>query len=96
MQLPQQLTLPVSLEIETFRFYEPATARLEQEQAEKLLSDYVLRTVRAQMQAGQVLEQTGTLDAQDGCWQLSAHLTCEEMIAQAVEAKWKNEDFVND
>ena len=96
LQLPQQLTLPVSLEIETFRFYEPATARLEQEQAEKLLSDYVLRTVRAQMQAGQVLEQTGTLDAQDGCWQLSAHLTCEEMIAQAVEAKWKNEDFVND
>ena len=90
------LYLPVSLEIETFSFYDEADKIMNSEAAELLLKDYPTSAVIKKMCAGEILHQSQTLREERGLFCLDAVLECHEMIAEVVEAKWNNEDFLND
>lgn len=96
LALPGGFSLPVSMEIETFSFYEVAEHKMERDTAESLLAQYAATFATEQMRAGEILREKYALQEQDGIYWLEATLECHEMIAEVVEAKWKNEEFVND
>lgn len=96
LALPMGMSLPVSLEIETFTFYDEADKIMNSEAAELLLKDYPTSAVIKKMCAGEILHQSQTLREERGLFCLDAVLECHEMIAEVVEAKWNNEDFLND
>lgn len=96
MTLPKGLALPLSLEIETFTHYKMGEGKLSRKTAEEMLSGYVRSDVTRRMLAGQIQAQTYKLEEKEGLYCLEATLECQEMIARTVEAKWNNEDFVND
>ena len=96
LTLPRGLSLPVSLEIETFSFYEDTEQKMEIETAKSLLAQYAESFAAEQMRAGEILREEYDLREQDGIYCLEVTLECHEMIAEVVEAKWKKEEFVND
>ena len=96
MTLPQGLQLPLSLEMETFYPYSPAEKELGKEAAEVLLAEYALADAKGRMQAGEILDHRHKIEKKGGLYRMEAVLECHEMIARTVEAKWNNEDFVND
>ncbi len=96
LTLPLGLTLPVSLEIEEFSFFDETEKRLDKETAEALLSSFAADITEKQMSAGEILNQSYLLREDDSCYFLEATLECHEMIAKVSEAKWNNEDFIND
>lgn len=96
LTLPKGLSLPVSLEIETFTFYKKTEREMQKKTAEQLLKQYASSCVTEQMQAGEILRETYALKKQKGTYCLDATLECHEMIARVVEAKWNNEEFIND
>lgn len=96
LTLPQGLTLPVALEIETFSFYVPEPRQMQRETAEQILMEFVHSDVTGRMIAGEVLNQHYVIRENQGQFVLRATLECHEMIAETVEAKWNNEEFAND
>ena len=90
------LSLPVTLEIEEFSYYEERESTLDRETAEALLSGYALDMTEKQMQAGEILHHSHVLHEEESLFWLETTMECHEMIAQVAEAKWNNEDFVND
>ena len=96
LSLPGGLELPVSLEIETLRWYEPITEKMPEATAKELLSTWVERRAVTHMRAGQVLQKNYALEESDGCYLLRSTLECHEMIAQVVPGQWKNEEFIHD
>lgn len=96
LTLPNGLTLPVSLEIETFSHYETTEKELSRQDAEEILLAYAKADASVRMQAGEILSQTRKLTKQNGLYLLQGTLECHEMIARTVEAKWNDEVFAND
>ena len=48
------------------------------------------------MRAGEILRDQYRCSVSDGRFVLDAVLECHEMIAEAVPAKWNNEDVIHD
>ena len=94
--LPDDLKVPVSLEVERFGCYATEKEVLSEEEAMQILTDYVHRTVSQEMQAGQILNSTCFLKQRQECYELTASLECHEMIARTIRAKWNNEEVLND
>ncbi len=84
IQLPQGYTLPLALEICTYRRYETQPVELSAQTARaQLLSAWLLQC-RRQMNAGCVLETASSLLHTDALYVLNAESTCHEMIARLV------------
>lgn len=96
LTLPLGLTLPVSLEIEEFSFFDETEKKLDKEVAESLLSSFAADITDKEMSAGAILDQSYLLREDDDRYFLKATFECHEMIAKVSEAKWNNEDFIND
>ena len=94
-ELPEDLHLPIRLEFETFRMYEPTGVRMDLSDARSILMAYTERAVQSEMIAGQILKRSDSME--DGeCFVLRTTMECHEMIAQTVPAKWNYEEFAND
>lgn len=96
LTLPLGLTLPVSFEIEEFSCYDETKKKLDKETAETLLRSFATDITTKQMSAGEILKQSHVLRKDDSRYVLEATLECHEMIAKVSEAKWNNEDLIND
>lgn len=96
MLLPGGLELPVRLELEHFRPYEPTEARLTDTAAQLLLTSYTERVTQADMVAGEIVERADILTEDGRVYDLSSILECHEMIAASVEKDWTKEENAND
>lgn len=94
MTLPEGYTLPVTLEISTYRRYETAAVPVPQVTAEEQLLSAWLRQCRQGMIAGSVQETASRVLEAGGVYVLHAESTCNEMIARVVpvEAAYEGED----
>ncbi len=84
LTLPGGSTLPLTLEICTYRAYETTVQVLPKALAQELLEDYVCRYVQRQMVAGVVKTKDFALNATQDVYCLQAGMTCEEMIGATV------------
>lgn len=84
LTLPGDYSFPVWLETETLIYYEPVRASLDQKSAYRRLCDDTKASALAQMIAGKILASENHIKRNNGCWELSATLSCEEMIARLV------------
>jgi len=96
LTLPYDLKLPVSLLVETNCFYSMEEELVSQECALEILADYAERSAVSQMCAGEILHHSTAMEQDNGCHVLTSVLECHEMIAQTVESKWNEEDFIYD
>ena len=90
------MTLPLWFELETYTQCDSVPVEMDRPEASALLMDYVCRYVQQDMQAGQIAETSYALECRNGCYEMQAELECHEMIAQNIEAKWNNEELLND
>ena len=94
-ELPEDLHLPIRLEIETFRMYESERSQMDISEAKTILMDYAEQRARSDMIAGEILKRTDSME-EGACFTLHTTMECHEMIAESVPAKWNNEEFAND
>ena len=88
LSLPDGLTLPVALVVETFSPYDLEAGSLSETAAQQLLSSFAEETARQDMVAGEILQRDFVLVKRDGCFCLSSVLECHEMIAAQIKADW--------
>lgn len=96
LSLPGGLELPASLLVETCTEYKTAEAPMDQDTAQMVLADFIRCRVLSDMRAGEILQEELSVAREDGTWKLESVLECHEMIAETVEAKWNEEDFLYD
>lgn len=94
--LPGGLKLPISLDIETVRYYEAAEQALEEHTAMQMLSAAAEQRAIQQMQAGQILQRNYSISQKGRRYELKSTLECHEMIAKVIPGQWKNEDMSDD
>ena len=92
--LPGGDTFPLTLEIVQYRYYETASAALDESYAQTLLEDFVLRDAKDHMIAGKILETAFQLTKENGCYVLLSELSCEEMISRTVPIFSLGEDEI--
>ena len=96
LSLPDGLTLPVSILIETVIPWSAEAVRVESEAAISMLDAYVRQRAAEDMIAGEIRWMEYDLEQTDGAYRMDCTLECYEMIAETVEAKWNEEDFADD
>ena len=94
LTLPKGYTLPVALEISTYRPYETVPVPVSPMAAEEQLLATWLQQCRQGMIAGSVQETISRVLEAGGVYVLHAESTCNEMIARVVpvEAAYEGED----
>lgn len=94
LTLPKGYSLPVALEITTYRQYETSAVPVTPMTAEALLQESWLRLCRESMIAGTVQETRARVMESGGIYVLHAESTCNEMIARVVpvEAAYEGEN----
>jgi len=96
LSLPGGLELPVSLLEETYVEQAPVVSQVDPELAADQMMTYVRCRTNADLRAGSICSEEIQFDQQSGCYRLYAVLTCHEMIAETVEAKWNEKDYQYD
>ena len=96
LSLSGGLQLPISLEIESVRFYDQLTTEMDKGTALQILKGRVREDTELDMRAGEILRDRYRCFVSDGRFVLDAVLECHEMIAKVVPAKWNNEDVIHD
>ena len=94
--LPQNLRIPLSLEMESCRSYTEELIRLDAVTAEMLLQVFTDQNTLLHMQAGQILSRTSEVVDLGAVYQLHSILECHEMIAETIELKQSNEEVIHD
>ena len=94
LTLPGGLQIPLGLEIVECRGYETAETQWQPEQAEAVLQDKLATSVRQDMIAGKILDTKTQLSCQNGVYELSAAVRCEEMIARTARVSILKEETI--
>lgn len=94
LTLPGGLQIPLGLEIVEYRGYDAAETQLQPEQAEAVLQDKLATSVRQDMIAGKILDTKTQLSRQNGIYELSAAVRCEEMIARTARVSILKEETI--
>ncbi len=81
------IQFPIALEKITEKAWEPAAASMDQQQAEKLLQNYLSASVKSQLLGGQIMKTEFETDVSDGLITVSAVCECEQQIATEVMAQ---------
>ena len=95
LSLPGGLRLPVTLEIETIRFYDQSVCAMDRSTAQQILMERIREDTQLDMRAGEILQEQYRCSLSDGRYIVDAVLECHEMIAEVVPAKWNNEDVIH-
>lgn len=82
LTLPGGFRLPVALEKEVYTFHADTQTALVAENATDILADFARGYLSQQMVAGQITDQTLSLDEMEDCYVLSGRFRCHEMIGQ--------------
>ena len=85
INLPGDFALPIALCVETYYAYDTERYSLAQEEAEAVLSLRAGGYVMQQMIAGELLEKTEEVQAQEGNFLMHASYVCREMIGKMQE-----------
>jgi len=93
LSLPDNLYLPISLEVERFLEYSSELAALSAEMAVEIAEDYCIALAEQQIQAGAVLSVDSRVKPHGNAYYGAVILECHEMIAESIPAKWNNEDL---
>lgn len=86
LTLPGGLEIPIGLSVTQCVYYDTETKPLSPETAKAQLQEQAETAVRQDMIAGKILDITGELSQQDGIFEYTASIRCEEMIARMVRA----------
>lgn len=96
LTLPRGLSLPVSLDQERYRFYEPVAFEVSADDVEKMMLDLATAQTEADMIAGTVLSEQHVFGRENGNYTLHTMLSCEEMISHGVAAEIFKGERTND
>ena len=86
LTLPGGLEIPIGLSVTQCVYYDTETKPLLPESAKAQLQEQAETAVRQDMIAGTILDVTGELSRQNGIFEYTASIRCEEMIARMVRA----------
>ena len=86
LTLPGGLEIPIGLSVTQCVYYDTETKPLLPESAKAQLQEQAESAVRQDMIAGTILDVTGELSRQNGIFEYTASIRCEEMIARMVRA----------
>lgn len=86
LTLPGGLEIPIGLSVTQCVYYDTETKPLSPETAKAQLQEQAETAVRQDMIAGTILDITGELSRQNGIFEYTASIRCEEMIARMVRA----------
>lgn len=86
LTLPGGLEIPIGLSVTQCVYYDTETKPLSPETAKAQLQEQAESAVRQDMIAGTILDITGELSRQNGIFEYTASIRCEEMIARMVRA----------
>lgn len=86
LTLPGGLEIPIGLSVTQCVYYDTETKPLSHETAKAQLQEQAETAVRQDMIAGTILDITGELSRQNGIFEYTASIRCEEMIARMVRA----------
>lgn len=86
LTLPGGLEIPIGLSVTQCVYYDTETKPLSPESAKAQLQEQAESAVRQDMIAGTILDVTGELSRQNGIFEYTASIRCEEMIARMVRA----------
>ena len=86
LTLPGGLEIPIGLSVTQCVYYDTETKPLSHETAKAQLQEQAESAVRQDMIAGTILDITGELSRQNGIFEYTASIRCEEMIARMVRA----------
>lgn len=86
LTLPGGLEIPIGLSVTQCVYYDTETKPLSPESAKAQLQEQAETAVRQDMIAGTILDVTGELSRQNGIFEYTASIRCEEMIARMVRA----------
>ena len=86
LTLPGGLEIPIGLSVTQCVYYDTETKPLSPETAKAQLQEQAESAVRQDMIAGTILDVTGELSRQNGIFEYTASIRCEEMIARMVRA----------
>lgn len=84
LTLPGGLELPIGLSVTQCIYYDTAAEPLAPETAKAQMQKQAEASVRQDMIAGQILDVTDGLSRQNGVYEYTASIRCEEMIARMV------------
>lgn len=92
LTLPGGYTLPVTWIEETAVERETETAAVQPSAAEAILKEGTAASVERAMIAGQILDDQTTVGRDGGCYRLTGHYACHEMVARPAPAiQWESE-----
>lgn len=86
LTLPGGLEIPIGLSVTQCVYYDTETKPLSPESAKAQLQEQAETAVRQDMIAGTILDVAGELSRQNGIFEYTASIRCEEMIARMVRA----------
>lgn len=86
LTLPGGLEIPIGLSVTQCVYYDTETKPLSPETAKAQMQEQAESAVRQDMIAGTILDITGELSRQNGIFEYTASIRCEEMIARMVRA----------
>lgn len=86
LTLPGGLEIPIGLSVTQCVYYDTETKPLSPETAKAQLQEQAETAVRQDMIAGTILDITDELSRQNGIFEYTASIRCEEMIARMVRA----------
>lgn len=86
LTLPGGLEIPIGLSLTQCVYYDTETKPLSPESAKAQLQEQAETAVRQDMIAGTILDVAGELSRQNGIFEYTASIRCEEMIARMVRA----------
>lgn len=86
LTLPGGLEIPIGLSVTQCVYYDTETKPLSHETAKAQLQEQAESAVRQDMIAGKILDVAGELSRQNGIFEYTASIRCEEMIARMVRA----------
>lgn len=86
LTLPGGLEIPIGLSVTQCVYYDTETKPLSPETAKAQLQEQAETAVRQDMIAGKILDVAGELSQQNGIFEYTASIRCEEMIARMVRA----------
>lgn len=86
LTLPGGLEIPIGLSVTQCVYYDTETKPLSPETAKAQMQEQAETAVRQDMIAGTILDVAGELSRQNGIFEYTASIRCEEMIARMVRA----------
>ena len=92
LRLPGGLTLPAGIAVTTSRAYTLQARTVDAQDAKALCRAQALRSIRQEMIAGTVEQETASMVQADGRYNYTASVQCEEMIARMVRARIKEDE----